>query len=185
MERYAATACAEVTVFHGDCHRCFPRNSVLATRVALHVRARAMDRRLSVKAIMRRQFRALTRTSPAMAKVVEALRELALPAIAILAASQDAAQKPRLREQTERARELGIFGAPTFSRRQTRCSGATTASTMRSSSSRPVRARPLARDRLDGTSASVHTMATLGRARRSGGGGLDGRRRGGRGIAVA
>lgn len=46
--------------------------------------------------------------------VVDALRELALPAMAIVAACQSEASKPRLRAQTERAMALGIFGAPTF-----------------------------------------------------------------------
>jgi 2-hydroxychromene-2-carboxylate isomerase len=42
------------------------------------------------------------------------LRELALPAVAIVADCQSEANKPKLRAQTERARSLGIFGAPTF-----------------------------------------------------------------------
>jgi 2-hydroxychromene-2-carboxylate isomerase len=90
----------------------FPRSAILATRVALHG-ARAPWIGDFVKAIMRANF-ARDEDISSEEKVIEALRELALPAMAIVAACQSAASKPRLREQTERAKELGVFGAPSF-----------------------------------------------------------------------
>jgi len=90
----------------------FPRNAVLATRVALHgAREPWIDD--FVKAMMRANF-ARDEDIASEAKVVDALHELALPATAILAACQAEANRPKLRAQTERAMALGIFGAPTF-----------------------------------------------------------------------
>ncbi len=90
----------------------FPRNAVLATRVALHA-AREPWIGDFVKSIMRANF-VRDEDIASEAKVVEALRELALPALAILTDCRSEDNKPRLREQTERAAALGIFGAPTF-----------------------------------------------------------------------
>lgn len=90
----------------------FPRNTVLATRVALHGAHEPWIGDF-VKAIMRANF-ARDEDVGSEAVIVEALRELALPAAAILAACQSEPLKPKLREQTERAKLLGIFGAPTF-----------------------------------------------------------------------
>jgi 2-hydroxychromene-2-carboxylate isomerase len=90
----------------------FPRNSVLATRVALHG-AREPWIADFVKAIMRANF-ARDEDIASEAKVLEALHELALPGLAILADCQSEINKPKLREQTERAKAAGIFGAPTF-----------------------------------------------------------------------
>jgi 2-hydroxychromene-2-carboxylate isomerase len=90
----------------------FPRSAILATRVALHG-ARAPWIGDFVKAIMRANF-ARDEDISSEAHVIDALRELALPANAIVADCQNEANKPRLRDQTERAKALGIFGAPTF-----------------------------------------------------------------------
>jgi 2-hydroxychromene-2-carboxylate isomerase len=48
------------------------------------------------------------------ADLSEILNALALPAATILTAAQSDENKSRLREQTDRAKSLGIFGAPTF-----------------------------------------------------------------------
>jgi 2-hydroxychromene-2-carboxylate isomerase len=90
----------------------FPRNSVFATRVALHG-AREPWIGDFVKAIMRANF-ARDEDISSEAKVIDALRELALPAMSIIADARSEANKPKLRDQTERARALGVFGAPTF-----------------------------------------------------------------------
>jgi 2-hydroxychromene-2-carboxylate isomerase len=90
----------------------FPRNAVLATRVALYG-AREPWIADFVKAIMRANF-ARDEDISGEAKVIDMLHELALPAVAIVAECKNEANKPRLREQTERAMALGIFGAPTF-----------------------------------------------------------------------
>lgn len=90
----------------------FPRSAVLATRVALHG-AREPWIADFVAAIMRANF-ARDEDISSEVKVIEALRELALPAMAILADCQSEVNKPKLRQQTERAKALGIFGAPTF-----------------------------------------------------------------------
>jgi len=90
----------------------FPRNSVFATRIALHGAPEPWIGDF-VKAIMRANF-AHDEDIASEGTVVEALRALALPAATIVAACQSEANKPKLREQTERAKQLGIFGAPTF-----------------------------------------------------------------------
>jgi 2-hydroxychromene-2-carboxylate isomerase len=46
--------------------------------------------------------------------VARILDALGLPGAAVLARAESAEQRPLLRRQTERAMELGIFGAPTF-----------------------------------------------------------------------
>jgi 2-hydroxychromene-2-carboxylate isomerase len=90
----------------------FPRSAVLATRVALHGAHEPWIADF-VTALMRANF-ARDEDIGSEVKVIEALRELGLPAMAILADCQSETSKPRLRQQTERAKALGIFGAPTF-----------------------------------------------------------------------
>jgi len=65
------------------------------------------------KAMMRANF-VDDRDIGAEATVLEVLRALDLPAEAIVASAQHPDNKLRLRQQTERAAQLGIFGAPTF-----------------------------------------------------------------------
>ena len=62
--------------------------------------------------------------------VHDLLRDLALDADALIGRAKTEAVKESLRRQVDRARNLGLFGAPTFSS-ATRCSGATTGSRMR------------------------------------------------------
>jgi len=90
----------------------FPRHSVLAARVALYGADQpwigAFCRR-----VMLRNF-AHDRDIATEADVSEVLNALALPAATILAGAQSDENKSRLRVQTDRAKTLGIFGAPTF-----------------------------------------------------------------------
>jgi 2-hydroxychromene-2-carboxylate isomerase len=90
----------------------FPRAAVLPTRVALHGAGEPWIADF-VKAIMLANF-AHDEDIASEAKVLEALGALGLPATAIVAECQNEANKPKLREQTDRAKALGIFGAPTF-----------------------------------------------------------------------
>jgi len=90
----------------------FPRHSVLAARVALYGADQpwigAFCRR-----VMLRNF-AHDRDIATEADVSDVLNALALPAATILAGAQSDENKSRLRVQTDRAKTLGIFGAPTF-----------------------------------------------------------------------
>jgi 2-hydroxychromene-2-carboxylate isomerase len=65
------------------------------------------------RAMARANF-AEDRDISAVETVGEVLESLSLPAAAILARVQSPEEKPKLRAQVERARALGIFGAPTF-----------------------------------------------------------------------
>jgi len=90
----------------------FPRHTVLATRVALHgVHEPWMGD--FCRAIMLRNF-VSDEDVGSDADVRAVLQALSLPADAILAEAQSPANRVRLREQTDKARALGIFGAPTF-----------------------------------------------------------------------
>ncbi|MBL8397831.1 MAG: 2-hydroxychromene-2-carboxylate isomerase [Candidatus Accumulibacter sp.] len=90
----------------------FPRPAVLPLRVALLGADRPWIGEFS-RRIMQRNF-VDDREIDTPDAVSDALRALALPAEAILAEAQAVDHKPRLRRQTEEARALGIFGAPTF-----------------------------------------------------------------------
>jgi 2-hydroxychromene-2-carboxylate isomerase len=89
----------------------FPRNSVRAARIALL----GADERWGptfVRAMFRANFeRDLDIASTSV--ITGVLDELGLPRD-LLDRAESADEKPKLRAQTQRAIELGIFGAPTF-----------------------------------------------------------------------
>jgi 2-hydroxychromene-2-carboxylate isomerase len=90
----------------------FPRGSLLAARLAA-----AHQDAPWVPAFFRRVYRANFGEDRAIGEpdvIVELLTELGLDAAALVASAQTAAAKQALREQTDRAIALGIFGAPTF-----------------------------------------------------------------------
>lgn len=90
----------------------FPQNSLLAARVALVALDHPWGDEFCV-AVFRAEFGEGRRIdSPAtLAQILEHLKVEARP---ILEAAQSDANKPRLRQQTEQAQQLGVFGAPTF-----------------------------------------------------------------------
>lgn len=90
----------------------FPRTAVLALRVAL-VGAEKPWMNEFCQRIMRLNF-ALDQDIGSEAAVKDVLRQLGLPADAVVAEAQSEANKLRLREQTEAAQARGIFGAPMF-----------------------------------------------------------------------
>ena len=90
----------------------FPQNTVLPVRVALLARDEPWMRPFC-RAMARANF-AEDRDISTVETVTEVLESLALPAAEILARVQSPQERPRLRAQVERARELSIFGAPTF-----------------------------------------------------------------------
>ena len=90
----------------------FPRNTVLPIRVALHG-ASASWGPAFVREMMLRAWERDEDVST-LGSVTSALESIQLPAASVLAEAQSAESKPRLRAQIERARELRIFGAPTF-----------------------------------------------------------------------
>jgi len=90
----------------------FPRNPLLAARVALAGTGRAWLADF-VRAAFRANF-ADDRDIADPAVIQEILRRLGQDAQGLLALAQDPGNKERLRLQTEAAWEVGIFGAPTF-----------------------------------------------------------------------
>ncbi|HVH05944.1 MAG TPA: 2-hydroxychromene-2-carboxylate isomerase [Myxococcota bacterium] len=90
----------------------FPRNGLLAARVAC---ANAAEPWLPafVRAVYDANF-ARDREISEPAVVAECLERAGQGAAPLLEAAQSDAAKAALREQTERAAKLGIFGAPTF-----------------------------------------------------------------------
>jgi 2-hydroxychromene-2-carboxylate isomerase len=90
----------------------FPQNTVLPVRVALLGRDEPWMHPFC-RAMARANF-AEDRDISAVETVGEVLESLSLPAAAILARVQSPEEKPKLRAQVERARALGIFGAPTL-----------------------------------------------------------------------
>ena len=90
----------------------FPRHSVLAARVALCGADKPWIGAFC-RGVMLRNF-AHDQDIATEADVSEVLNALALSTATILAAAQSDENKSRLREQTDRAKSLGIFGAPTF-----------------------------------------------------------------------
>lgn len=90
----------------------FPRNSLLAARVAL-VGAGQDWLPGFARDVYRANF-AEDRDISDPVVIEEILRSLKLDAPSLLARAVDPENKERLRVQTERAWEVGIFGAPTF-----------------------------------------------------------------------
>jgi 2-hydroxychromene-2-carboxylate isomerase len=90
----------------------FPRGSLLPARVAL-LGADKPWMGEYCRRVMQLNF-AADQDIDSEAALSEVLASLALPAQDIVAEAQDAANKLRLRNQTELARTKGIFGAPTF-----------------------------------------------------------------------
>lgn len=90
----------------------FPRSGLIAARVAF---AGAGERWLSdfVRAVYVANF-AQDRNIAERAVIFEVLEALDLPAAALLARADSDLVKAGLREQTEQAQRLGIFGAPSF-----------------------------------------------------------------------
>ena len=90
----------------------FPRLAVLPLRVALLCRDEPWIGDFC-SVVMIQSF-AQDRDVGLEANVAEVLTVLEQPAASVIAAAQSDANKLALRHQTERARQLGIFGAPTF-----------------------------------------------------------------------
>jgi 2-hydroxychromene-2-carboxylate isomerase len=90
----------------------FPRNGLLAARVAV-AHAREPWCGAFVRAVYEANF-ADDRDIGTADVVVGILDALGLSGADIVARAEAPEQRPLLRQQTERARELGIFGAPTF-----------------------------------------------------------------------
>ena len=90
----------------------FPRNSVRAARIAL-VGADAPWGPGFVHAVYRANF-GEDRDIGDPELLVALLDAAGIDGREVLAEAESHAWKPRLREQTERAEQLGIFGAPSF-----------------------------------------------------------------------
>ena len=92
----------------------FPRSGLLAARVA-RLAAETAETWLPrfVQAVFRANF-AEDREIGDAAEVRSILDSLGLPGASILEQAQAPDNKQRLREQTRRAGELGVFGAPSF-----------------------------------------------------------------------
>ena len=92
----------------------FPRNSLLAARVACLARATSEHWLPEfVKAVFRANF-AEDREIADATEVRLILDSLGQPGVRIVQQAQAPENKQRLREQTRRAVEIGIFGAPSF-----------------------------------------------------------------------
>jgi 2-hydroxychromene-2-carboxylate isomerase len=90
----------------------FPRNGLLAARVAC-----AFEEETWLAEFSRRVYTANFAEDLDIAKadvLIDCLNGLVDDPVSILAAARGAEAKARLRANTERAGELGIFGAPTF-----------------------------------------------------------------------
>ena len=90
----------------------FPQNSLLGARVALVGLGQGWGEDFS-EALYRSQF-AEGRRIDEPATVASVLAALKVEAEPVLAAAQSDAIKSELRSQTEAAKRLGIFGAPSF-----------------------------------------------------------------------
>lgn len=90
----------------------FPRLSVLPARVALYGAEQPWVGEFC-RRVMLQNF-AADRDIAAEENIAGALQELQLPAASIIAAALSDANKLKLRAQTDHAKTLGIFGAPTF-----------------------------------------------------------------------
>ncbi|MBN1210777.1 MAG: 2-hydroxychromene-2-carboxylate isomerase [Myxococcaceae bacterium] len=90
----------------------FPRNSTLAARVAL-VGAEEPWGPDFARAVYSANF-AQDQDISSRAVLEELLAKVGADARAVLARAESGENKPRLREQTTRAAQLGLFGAPNF-----------------------------------------------------------------------
>jgi 2-hydroxychromene-2-carboxylate isomerase len=90
----------------------FPRNSVLAARIAMHG-AEQPWMEAFCKQVMLRNF-ADDLDIATEASMTAVLGGMNLDAPAIIAAAQSSENKLRLREWSEQAKARGVFGAPTF-----------------------------------------------------------------------
>jgi 2-hydroxychromene-2-carboxylate isomerase len=90
----------------------FPRNGLLAARVACHGAAEPWLPDF-VRAVYDANF-ARDREISEPEVVAECVERAGQPSAPVLAAAQSDAGKAALREQTERAIKLGLFGAPSF-----------------------------------------------------------------------
>ena len=90
----------------------FPRNGLLAARVAL-VGAQEGWVAAFARAVMTANF-AEDREIADETVIADILNALGQPAAGVIARAQEGANKLALRAQTERAAELGLFGAPSF-----------------------------------------------------------------------
>lgn len=89
----------------------FPQNSLLAARVGLAVGAEG--RPAFTEALYREEFeRGRSISDPAI--LAEVLASLGHDAATVLGAAASEPIKAALRQQGERAKDLGLFGAPTF-----------------------------------------------------------------------
>lgn len=90
----------------------FPRNSVLAARVAQRF-ANADWLSAFVKAVFQANF-AEDRDIAERSVIADCLLKANVGADAVIAAATDRDSRPAFRAQTQRAIDLGVFGAPTF-----------------------------------------------------------------------
>ena len=90
----------------------FPQNSLLAARVAL-AGLGDDEGEAFCRAVFHAEFAEGRRIDDA-AVIGNILADLKLDPAAVLAAAQTEGNKQRLRQQTDEAQRLGIFGAPTF-----------------------------------------------------------------------
>jgi len=90
----------------------FPRNSVAAMRVALVGCERSWGPAFA-RAVLLANF-GENRDISAPSVIDEILVELGLDGALVRAESESPAWRPRLRAETDEAKRLGIFGAPTF-----------------------------------------------------------------------
>ena len=90
----------------------FPRNGLLAARVAL-VGAQEGWVAPFARAVMTANF-AEDREIADETVIADILNALGQPSAGVIARAQEGANKLALRAQTERAAELGLFGAPSF-----------------------------------------------------------------------
>jgi 2-hydroxychromene-2-carboxylate isomerase len=92
----------------------FPRNGTLAARVACLAKTTSEPWLPEfVRAVFRANF-AEDREIGDAAEIRSILDSLGQPGTQLIEQAQTPENKPHLREQTRRARELGIFGAPSF-----------------------------------------------------------------------
>ena len=90
----------------------FPRLAILPLRVALYGAEQPWIGEFC-KRVMLQNF-ATDQDINAEENVANVLEKLHLPAASIIAIAQNETNKLKLREQTNNAKSLGIFGAPTF-----------------------------------------------------------------------